>query len=652
MSEKSNPVSQKARDEAIRALASHGGLTPDQISELKLSQVHLTTGTLAVHSKESAKESAPADQPATLKLDSNTHRAIIAWLVVRPDSSNDHLFPGAGLAGLDVTIIREVVAAAAAAKPSAPVSPPPGAQAGKPAEGKPAAGMKPSPSAPASPGAQGRKPAEGVKPPASISTKSGPTAPGTQARKPGEAPKTPPPAAPGRKPVGLPEAIVKKPASRPGEQPAPSPAADHKKGEAPKPQSPPPPPPAPVPLDEIEALRNRLAEVYDDWSPVVARAEAPSAPSIEEELEEPVAEEEPAVDLEEIVETPVTPEPVEAEVSPALEAEVEAPSVVAEPPSRREEREEIDRTIVAKPSSRRKEKEKEEEGDQTMVAKPGPAPAAEKPAGAPAPAARPMTPAGEWLKKASQDRITLNLSYRAMALVGVALVVVCCLGLVAVSGLLFGLGGAEDLLAEATPTPTETELPTEPPPSPTPSPTAKPTLAPSPTATTVPTPTPVPPTPTVGPTSTPVVIVVTATPSPTSPPTATPVRTATHPASAQPTPTAAPAAAFKYPAPVITWPENNGLIPTKIALLKWKSATPLAPDEWYAVRLIFQRQGKTVYEGDSMQSPEWWLPERLYYMADGPTLEYHWFVFVERHNPDGSTTPLSPQSDTYTFRWQ
>ena len=128
MSEKSNPVSQKARDEAIRALASRGGLTPDQISELKLSQVHLTTGTLVVQPKESA----PADQPATLKLDSAMHRAVIAWLVVRPDSSNDHLFPGAGLAGLDTTIIREVVAAAAAAKPPTPAPPPPGAQVGKP----------------------------------------------------------------------------------------------------------------------------------------------------------------------------------------------------------------------------------------------------------------------------------------------------------------------------------------------------------------------------------------------------------------------------------------------------------------------------------------------------------------------------------------
>ncbi len=593
MSEKSNPVSQKARDEAIRALASRGGLTPDQISELKLSQVHLTTGTLVVQPEESAL----ADQPATVKLDGNTHRAIIAWMVVRPDSSNDHLFPGAGLAGLDATVIREVVAAAE--KPPTPASPP-------------------------SPGAQAGKPMGVAKPPTPA-----PPAPGAQAGKPAEARKVPPPAAPpgarSDKPVGLPEAIVKRPSSRPVRPSAPPAATGPSKGAVPKPPSPPPPPES-VPLDEIEALRSRLAEVYDDWSPVVAtppsKVEAPPAPPVEEEVE-------PAVDLEELVETLIAPAPVEAEIPPAPEAEVE------EQP-----------TVVARPSPRRREEERE----QTVVARPRPAPAVEKPVSPPA--ARPMTPAGEWLRKASQDKITLNLSYRAMALSGLALVVVCCLGLVAVSGLVFGIGGAGDLLAEATPTPTETELPTPLPPSPTPSPTATSTLAPSPTATLAPTLTPVPPAPTVGPTSTPVVIVVTATPSPTSPATATRVPATARPAGASPTPTVTPTAAFKYPAPVLTWPEDNTLIPTKIALLKWDPVGPLAEDEWYAVRLVFQRRGQTVYEGDTMRAPEWWLPERLYFMADGPALEYHWFVFVERHNADGSTTQLSPESKTLTFSWR
>ena len=281
MSEKSNPVSQKARDEAIRALASRGGLTPDQISELKLSQVHLTTGTLVVQPKESA----PADQPATLKLDGNTHRAIIAWLVVRPDSSNDHLFPGAGLAGLDAghhpggSRCRRP-----AAKPPAPASPPPSAQAGKPAEAAKPPRPRPRPAL---------RRVNRLRPPRRL-------------------PRPAPPGARSGKPVGLPEAIVKKPSSRPAEQPAPPPAAGPKKGETPKPPSPPPPPPEPVPLDEIEALRHRLAEVYDDWSPVVAERglrlprRLRTQPAVEPEIESPRL-------TGELVETLVTPEPVEAE---------------------------------------------------------------------------------------------------------------------------------------------------------------------------------------------------------------------------------------------------------------------------------------------------------------------------------------------------
>jgi hypothetical protein len=43
-------------------------------------------------------------------------RVLIAWLVVRPDSANDHLFPGTGLDGLDVATINQVIAAAKSAE--------------------------------------------------------------------------------------------------------------------------------------------------------------------------------------------------------------------------------------------------------------------------------------------------------------------------------------------------------------------------------------------------------------------------------------------------------------------------------------------------------------------------------------------------------
>ncbi len=92
--------------------------------------------------------------------------------------------------------------------------------------------------------------------------------------------------------------------------------------------------------------------------------------------------------------------------------------------------------------------------------------------------------------------------------------------------------------------------------------------------------------------------------------------------------------------------------PGVIAILKWESVGPLADDEWYAVRLIFLQQGQTVYNGDRSRVTEWRVPDRLYYQADGPALEYRWFVFVERDNPDGSVAQLSPESERFVFRWE
>jgi hypothetical protein len=99
-------------------------------------------------------------------------------------------------------------------------------------------------------------------------------------------------------------------------------------------------------------------------------------------------------------------------------------------------------------------------------------------------------------------------------------------------------------------------------------------------------------------------------------------------------------------------PRDRGVVPGSINYLKWEPVGLLADDEWYAVRLVFSQQGQLVYEGDRTKVPEFLVPERLYYKADGPALEYSWFVFVERQNPDGSASQLSPESDTYVFRWQ
>ena len=340
MTEKSSSSFQKARDEALRALLLRGGLTPDQVAGLKLNQVHLATGMLVIEPDQFVLSS-PAEQPVKLKLDGETRRALIAWLVVRPDSSNDHLFPGEGLEGLDAAAIGQVAAARPAESPRAAAA-----------------------TRPATPSAAGRE-----------------------------------------RPVGLPEPIVKRPPSRPVEQRPPSPGARRAEDKVPSPPSPPTTQPergAPkerprlVSLDEIEAMRHRLAEVYDDWSPVVSappampavRPSPEAVPWIETKPPERVTK--PEIPPESVVESPA-----EAEIPPSLAAEAE----------------------------------------ETLVARRVPIPARER--RIPPPIAQPVGPVSDWVSEVSRlsgGKITLNLSYPAVAIGGIALVAVCCFGL-AVMGL-------------------------------------------------------------------------------------------------------------------------------------------------------------------------------------------------------------------------
>jgi hypothetical protein len=501
MTEESNPSFQKTRDEAIGALVLRGGLNPDQVSALKLDQVHLTTSMLVIEPDEFSLSPASIRQTIRLKLDGEMQRTLIAWLVVRPDGPNNHLFPGAGLEGLDIATINQAVTAASSKPPPAPES-----------AGPPSAGRE----------------------------------------------KTAEPS---------PESMVKEPPRRPAARPSPGRREERQA----------------VPLDEIESLRKRLADVYDAWSPVMPAAEpAPEA---------------------------------EAPFSPPVE--VEPPAGAVEP------------EVVAPLSER---------------GAPEPAGLSGKPTESPEPGER---------------QIILNLPYRVVVIGSLFLVAVCCLGFVFASGAMFSAGGPAGLLAgvmpSETPTPTETVSPAAPVPSSTPVPavTATPTIVPSVTPTILSEPTEVPASPpTVGPTPTPVIIVVTATPTPGLPPTDTPVPTKSPAGGVSSEPTATPMPAFKYPAPTLREPEDGEIVPGKYVFLKWEPVGPLADDEWYAVRLVYLQQGKPVYQGDWIKETEWQVPERFYYQADGPALEYHWYVFVERGIPDGSMLQISPESETNVFRWE
>jgi len=545
MTQKSDSSFQKTRDAAIRSLVISGGLTADQVSALTLNQVHLATGRVVIEPDAFAPTPASAGQPLSFKLDPEMQRTLIAWLVMRPDGPNDHLFPGTGLDGLDAATIRQVTAAAEAAGPPETAQPP---DAPKSQEVTREERGKPAPESPAK--------------------------------------KTPPPTAEG--------GVRRK-------SPSPRPATPPEEAEA-------------VSLDEIEAMRKRLAEVYDDWMPAVTAA-PPSTP-VEHPGDTDIAKPEALPE-------PMGPPP-----------EVGEPQPIPEPIP------ELDKTLARGLPAAAKERR-------------GPAHIER-----PRPDDYQQRNLGDWLKKvlqSGQEKATIRVSYRAMAIGGGALLIVCCLGLAALGGAMFRAGGPSGLLAGTSPT--ETPLPTETMPpvtpvastSPTPTITLTPVDTPSATAPSTNTPT-LPPT--AGPTPTPIIVVVTATSTPEPPPTDTPVSAATPAGGAPVEPTATPTLAFKYPAPVLLEPEDGGVVPGVYAFLKWEPVGPLADDEWYAVRLVFLQQGEPSYQGNRVKVPEWRVPERFYYQADGPALEYRWHVFVERENPDGSTTQISPESEIYTFRWQ
>jgi hypothetical protein len=182
------------------------------------------------------------------------------------------------------------------------------------------------------------------------------------------------------------------------------------------------------------------------------------------------------------------------------------------------------------------------------------------------------------------------------------------------------------------------------------------------------------PTPTLPPTSTPALLSPTNTPLPTE--TATPIPKATQPpppATPVPTDTPIPAdtptlvptvtqtatlavtptPAMKYGAPVLLEPEDGfKFISGNTIVLRWAPVGELAPDEQYAVRMVYMYQGKITYQGTNIKEAEWTVPLSLYGQIDPPDNRYEWFVVVERLNDDGSGTSISPESERRTFTWK
>lgn len=145
----------------------------------------------------------------------------------------------------------------------------------------------------------------------------------------------------------------------------------------------------------------------------------------------------------------------------------------------------------------------------------------------------------------------------------------------------------------------------------------------------------------------------TSTPSPT--PTETPTETPTPAEDETDSEEAEPATTnpIKYAAPQLLMPEPNfRFIQGNTVLLQWEPvAEELAPDEQYAVRLVYFHANEPVYKGEQVREPEWMVPFALYREADGPKFEYFWYVYVERVLADGTTVTISPESETRFFTW-
>jgi hypothetical protein len=522
MEKQSDPAFLKARDDAIRLLAQGCGLNSEQISVLLLDQLHLATNTLKIETSDIAGVESPFSRPAVLDLDADTRQAMIAWLVLRPDGANNHLFPGDGLDGLAPQTIQAVL--------------------------------------------DDRK-----------------RAPTVERR-----------------------------------------ASDAEEGESGASEE-----TGTVSLEEIQALREQLAAVEDD-------------------LTAPVSDAKPG--------------------GPSSRARSRG---LPEAPVRR--------------SGPKADRKKPEDGERVMRTGPQPGVRRPEPAGGrePSPASA-RYEGGEREKKSVQpgDREASLLSEpapsfplppRVLAAATAALIVVCCIAALIGGGLLVGgsdlgqtiAGGLplpEGILGETaateeaaadvpteessseeapTVTPTSPATPTEPPePPPTEPPTPEPTEAVAAPTEELPSPTPV-------------VVVVTATSTPEPSPTATSAATNTPAAAAMPTsPPATPTAEYRYAAPELLEPEDGGIVPGRLNYLKWEPVGPLADNEWYAVRLVFLQQGQPVYNGDRLKDTVWQVPERFYYKADGPGLQYEWFVFVEQDNGDGSATQISPESEHRFFKWE
>jgi hypothetical protein len=148
-------------------------------------------------------------------------------------------------------------------------------------------------------------------------------------------------------------------------------------------------------------------------------------------------------------------------------------------------------------------------------------------------------------------------------------------------------------------------------------------------------------------------------PTETPTPTATPTNAPTFLPTATPTFTITPTPTPRFGKPTLLGPEDGAIFARDQELvLQWEDMGPLGPNEFYAVRLVWQQDEQPAYGGTNIKENFWIVPPDAYWgLADEFTgREYEWYVYIEEIATDDSGQevgrPISEVSETQSFLWQ
>lgn len=681
-------------NKTLYILVKRVGLSPEEVSQLRLSHLKLVGQHPSV-----AVATSDETQPKTVELDLDAHRSLVSWLVVRPDSITDYLFPGDSAESLTPAEIRQAVGSVEETmpKPASDFPEPPAPDHTKEITPEPGRADTPPEPQSASPG--------GPMPPPFTPSSSRPFQPRPTI------PLTPPPAPPEAAPPPRgPESRMPFPPPTAPEEDTPAPRSGFAPGASrPVPRQPSPPPPTDLPapeegsrpLDRKGPTQPKVVGKQEPKRPPrpipsknkvrippkpVRKKDSDSSPVIVQPKDSSQSPSGP-VGIEPMASVPLSPEEDLVEAAKAAPPDLEASSPEVDTSELTSPRPQTETEPVAQGQEPEPGDEaKPPQGEATLPGptptsmselKPAkPAPDAEAVADVKPDVAKDQEAAEEPVKEEADQKKALALpsflqgmSPTALSFAAGGGLIVLALCAICVGGggvlawqnegqLLAGLGlsqVAEELPDEedssvvsfSTETAEESsvfESPLSPPATPTLPRTSTPTPlpatdtpTPTPTETSTPTPTDTP-----EPTDTPV---PTNTPVPTQPPAAVVPQDT-------PTPEATPTSQFKFDPPTLLDPKDEAsFIGISEILLKWQPVE-LGENEYYAVRLAYPYNGQTTYAGTNVTEPQWVVPLSLYKQIDPPLNRYEWFVIVERTNEDGVGVAISPESEHRSFTWK